>query len=149
MRKPLVIGAAIGALALVGGGTGIAIAESPAPTTTTIDAPQQTGQQQTEQGGTISREQAVSTAQSKVPNAKVTEAGLDHENGKRIWEVDLENPSTEYEVDVDAANGQVLKVDQDDNDGDSDKQASHSSDNHSSDSQNGNGTQGDCDDDDD
>ncbi|WP_020498589.1 PepSY domain-containing protein [Sciscionella marina] len=122
MRKTVITVAAVGAFALAG--TGVALASTAGSTAPgadqTISQDQGTGQQNTGQAqaaGTISKDQAVRTAQAKVPQARVTEAELDHENGVLIWEIDLENPSTEYEVDVDAHTGAVLKVDQDDNDG--------------------------------
>jgi Peptidase propeptide and YPEB domain len=60
----------------------------------------------------ISETQARATALDKVPNGTVKEIGLEEENGKLIYSLDITTPGTNNitEVAVDAINGAIVDV---------------------------------------
>lgn len=53
-------------------------------------------------------------ALQKAPGATVTRCRLHDDDGRMIYEVELENGSTEYECDIDASTGEILKWEVDD-----------------------------------
>jgi len=65
--------------------------------------------------GTIqSFEKLNAAALAKHPNATITETELEHEYGKYIYQVDLRDAKgVEWDVELDATTGQVLKDHQD------------------------------------
>lgn len=144
MRKTAIIVAATAAGVLAIGGAGAAVAsQTDASTTPTgVQTSHRTGDDDRhgdragDRGddqavtGTpaVSRERAVRLAQARVPGARVTESGLDRENGVLIWEVDLVKNNVEYEVDVDATTAAIRKVDRERDR--SDDNSDHRDDNH-------------------
>jgi uncharacterized membrane protein YkoI len=60
----------------------------------------------------ISKEQALATAQAKVPNGKITDSELEKEKGRLIWSFDMSTPDSKdtTEVNVDAISGDVVNV---------------------------------------
>ena len=60
----------------------------------------------------ITREQALTTAQAKVPNGKITDSELEKEKGRLIWSFDMSTPDSKdtTEVNVDAISGDVINV---------------------------------------
>jgi uncharacterized membrane protein YkoI len=61
----------------------------------------------------INSEAAIQIALQRVPG-QVIKVELDYENGILVYEIDIRTPSGIYEVHVNAANGQVLKVERED-----------------------------------
>ena len=61
----------------------------------------------------LSLEDAEKTALKEV-DGKVTDAELDMENGKPVYELEIEKDRREYDIDIDANTGKVLKVEMDD-----------------------------------
>ena len=106
MRTPvrvLVIGAAAAAVAI--GGTTAALAtghdDHPARATTTP----------------VGLDAAERTARAAVPGTRVTEAELDHEHGRRVWEFDLtDRDGHEHDVTVDATTGKIVQQGRDHDD---------------------------------
>ena len=61
----------------------------------------------------LSLEDAEKKALKEV-NGKVTDAELDMENGKPVYELEVEKDQKEYDIDIDANTEEVLKVEMDD-----------------------------------
>ncbi|UZQ86198.1 PepSY domain-containing protein [Thermoclostridium stercorarium] len=61
----------------------------------------------------IDAETAIQTALQRVPG-QVVKVELDDENGFLIYEIDIRTPSGIYEVHVNAATGQVLRIEMED-----------------------------------
>lgn len=61
----------------------------------------------------ISQDEAVTIAEKKV-NGKMVEIDLDEDDGQRVYEVELRTDKGEAEVDIDATNGTIIKVEWDD-----------------------------------
>ena len=58
---------------------------------------------------------AKQAATTRVPGAAVTEAELDHDQGRSVWEFDLaKQTGQKYEVTVDASTGKVISARPDD-----------------------------------
>ncbi|MFI7451259.1 PepSY domain-containing protein [Nonomuraea sp. NPDC049714] len=100
-----IIVASAGVMALVAGGSAaFAAVDRPAPK--------------------VGAEQAIQIAQKQVPGSWVREVGFDgRATQPDVWEVELIKGDTEYELDVDAATGKLLKqeserMDSDDSDDD-------------------------------
>lgn len=63
----------------------------------------------------ISRDEAVRIAISQTgPSARVTEVELDNDDGRIIYEVELEGGPYEYELEIDATTGNILDFEKDD-----------------------------------
>lgn len=62
---------------------------------------------------TVTYEKAKQIALAKVGGGTVKEIELDYENGILIYEVEIKYNSVEYEVDVDASTGEVVKYNSD------------------------------------
>lgn len=60
----------------------------------------------------IDMESAAQIATQRVPG-RVVKIELDYENGILVYEVDIMTPSGKYELHVDAATGQILKIERD------------------------------------
>lgn len=60
----------------------------------------------------ITRENAIQIALQQVPG-QVIEAELEYENGVQVYDIDIKTPSGVFEVNVDAASGQIIKVEKD------------------------------------
>lgn len=118
MRKPMIIAGLAAAALVVGGGVAYAGAQDEAPSSTG-PAP------------AISQQQAEKTALDKVPGAKVTSTELESEDGTQVWEVDLTGTDgVEHEVEVDAAQGTVLKTETDSGKGEDETTESGRDDDH-------------------
>ncbi|PMV80751.1 MULTISPECIES: PepSY domain-containing protein [unclassified Pseudomonas] len=65
-------------------------------------------------GTIVSFEKLNATALAKHPGAKITETELEEEYGKYIYQVELRDPQgIEWDLELDAVSGQVLKDHQD------------------------------------
>lgn len=63
--------------------------------------------------GLISEAQAREIAQGRAPGAQIVKCKLDWDDGQYVYEVELREGRTEYECDINAATGAVLKWDVD------------------------------------
>ena len=70
-----------------------------------------------ESKGLLTIEEAKAIAVKSV-GGKVTEIELDREKSGAIYEVEVQSAGIEYDLDIDAKTGKVLRTDQDDRDGD-------------------------------
>ncbi|WP_342513427.1 PepSY domain-containing protein [Sporosarcina sp. FSL K6-1522] len=70
-----------------------------------------------ESKGLLTIEEAKAIAVKSV-GGKVTEIELDREKSGAIYEVEVQSEGIEYDLDIDAKTGKVLRTDQDDRDGD-------------------------------
>ena len=61
---------------------------------------------------TISEQQAISIAQSKAEGT-VTSVELDIENNVKVYEIEIRNGKTEYDFEIDATTGDILKYEED------------------------------------
>lgn len=69
----------------------------------------------TESRALIPRDEAVQIAISQTgPSARVTEVELDNDDGRIIYEVELEGGPYEYELEIDATTGNILDFEKDD-----------------------------------
>jgi uncharacterized membrane protein YkoI len=57
----------------------------------------------------INKESAIQIALNKVPGKAIKEK-MKFKNGKLLYEIDIETQSGEYEVHIDAATGEILKL---------------------------------------
>lgn len=69
-------------------------------------------------GGTLTREEALEKALEHANIDKkdvdlVKKVELDYEHGRKIYEIEFYNNGYEYEYDVDAETGKILKFDKD------------------------------------
>ncbi|RJQ66857.1 hypothetical protein D5S17_34245 [Pseudonocardiaceae bacterium YIM PH 21723] len=64
----------------------------------------------------VSEAQAREIAQNRVPGAQITEVDRDHEDGRPVWEIELRKDRVEYEIEVNADNGQIVDYDEDHDD---------------------------------
>jgi len=62
----------------------------------------------------ISEARAKEIALEKAPGATVTKCKLDRDDGKWVYEIEMRNGAVEYECEIDAADGTVLKWEIDD-----------------------------------
>lgn len=117
MRKPIryaVLAGTAGAIAL--GGTTAALAghgsDQNQPTTTSYHAAPGASPGAvpgaSSAPGRVSADQARQIAQQRVPGGTVTEIQLDYEHGRAVWDVNLTKRHREYEVYVDATNGNII-----------------------------------------
>lgn len=125
MRKPVKIAvlAGVGAVLVAGASGAAAVAAtddqpSTRAATATADTRTSTSAQPVTRSGDratagVDRADAEAAARKAVPGGRVTETDRDRENGRLVWEVDLTKNGDEYEVDVDAHTGTVVKVDHD------------------------------------
>jgi len=113
MKKWLAIPALAGALVLVVGG--VAMAGNTGERLTV--APK----------GLLSVAEAEAIAVKSV-GGKVTEIELDRERSVNIYEVEVKSDGVEYDLDIDARTGKVLRTERDDNDNDNDDFDDHDSD---------------------
>ncbi len=69
----------------------------------------------TESRALISREEAIRIAMSQTgPGVQVTEVELDEDDGRILYEIELEGGPYEYELEIDAASGDILDFEKDD-----------------------------------
>ncbi|WP_110241306.1 PepSY domain-containing protein [Nocardioides gilvus] len=59
-------------------------------------------------------QEAMEAAQAAVTDSTVTDLDIDREGGKVVWDVVVEAGGVETDVQIDAANGELLKQEQDD-----------------------------------
>lgn len=139
MRKPMIIAGLATAVTLVaGGGVAIAARQDPTPAGSSPTAPSSPATTSPSTAATpgdddrddrndaredgpnstatpaVSRDQAERTALGKVPGGRVGEAELDTENGKPVWEIDVDGTDrVEHEFTIDALDGTILKSESD------------------------------------
>lgn len=65
-------------------------------------------------GSGITAESAKQIALSKVGGGTVTECKLDYEHGRQLYEIDIRYNGWEYEIDIDATTGDIVKYEIDD-----------------------------------
>lgn len=63
--------------------------------------------------GLITEAKAREIAQGRAPSAQIVKCKLDRDDGQYVYEIELREGRTEYECDIDAATGTVLKWDVD------------------------------------
>ena len=90
------------------------IRETGSPIVTTTEKPQPEGEADSTKQ-LIGKQQAVAIART-VASGKVDDVELEKEHGMFIYEVELEDGDTEYEVHVDAIDGTILHVETDHDD---------------------------------
>ena len=65
-------------------------------------------------GSSINREEALDIALEKAGVTKTDirdlEIELDHERGKKVWEIDFDHGDLEYSYDIDAESGAITEV---------------------------------------
>lgn len=66
----------------------------------------------------ISAEKASEIALQEAGGGTIVELSLDNDDGIQQYEVEIMNGNKEFELEIDAADGKILKSEQDDNDGD-------------------------------
>lgn len=64
--------------------------------------------------GLITEAKAKEIAQNRAPGAKIVKCKLDWDDGHRVYEIELREGHTEYECDINASTGAVLKWEVDD-----------------------------------
>jgi hypothetical protein len=111
--------AVAGTAALVGVADPAALASpSPAPTAAAspvatdpgkAPAPAPKGSTGESATSKITHGEAVAIAEKRVPGARVTEVELEREHGRLQWEVELKKGPYEYDVDISASTGKILK----------------------------------------
>lgn len=65
---------------------------------------------------TVSEADAKALALSKVPGASeknITKFGQDHDDGRTVYEIEIIYERTEYEIEIDAATGEIVKMEMD------------------------------------
>lgn len=88
-------------------------AQTPADTVAAPQTPQSSAGS-TAAGTPVTMEQAKQIALSRAPGATVVKCKLDYDDGRSIYEIELRSGRTEYECEIDAATGTVLKWEIDD-----------------------------------
>ncbi|MFE0593205.1 PepSY domain-containing protein [Micromonospora echinospora] len=71
-------------------------------------------------GDKVDRKRAEEIALAKAGGGRVVEVEAEKERGRDVWSVEIVNGSTEHEVDVDRADGSVVKAEQEPVDDDDD-----------------------------
>lgn len=61
----------------------------------------------------ITESEAKNIALKEVPNGQVTKLKLDQDHGRMVYEIEVIEGTTEKEFDIDAYNGQIIKIDTD------------------------------------
>lgn len=65
------------------------------------------------QSAYIGIERAKSIALKRVPGARITKIKLDYENGRPVYEGEMHKGGWEYEFDIDAVTGNIIKWEKD------------------------------------
>lgn len=89
---------------------------------------QQVENAETEQKG-ITLDEASKIALAKVKNGVITEAEKDRENGRYVYEIEVEDDQFEYDFKISQENGEILKEKKENRDDDSNRQKEASSEN--------------------
>lgn len=89
---------------------------------------QQVENAETEQKG-ITLDEASKIALAKVKNGVITEAEKDRENGRYVYEIEVEDDQFEYDFKISQENGEILKEKKENRDDDSSRQKDASSEN--------------------
>ncbi|WP_067176826.1 PepSY domain-containing protein [Microtetraspora niveoalba] len=124
MRKLTIVAGLAAAAAITAGGTAaFAADQAPASSASAAGAP-------APKRPAVSNEQAVRAALAEVPGGWVTATELEHEHGRRVWEIEVRaSDGSQREVTVDAVKGSVLRNEADhDDDRDDDGHRRHSDD---------------------
>ncbi|BCJ64437.1 PepSY domain-containing protein [Polymorphospora rubra] len=121
MTRKMIIALAVGgvaALAITGTAIGAVASDTGQDRKRTVAAAQ-TGDAGTGAAtDAVSAERAKEIALAEVGGGTVEEVERDRENGRPVWEVEIDQGTIEYEVDVDRQTGEVVKVERDDDDDD-------------------------------
>ena len=62
-------------------------------------------------GAAISSDEAKKIALKKSGGGKVVKCELDYDDGMQVYEIEIINGNTEYEIDIDASNGTIIQFD--------------------------------------
>lgn len=89
---------------------------------------QQVENAETEQKG-ITLDEASKIALAKVKNGVITEAEKDRENGRYVFEIEVEDDQFEYDFKISQENGEILKEKKENRDDDSNRQNEASTEN--------------------
>lgn len=84
--------------------------QAPAPAATSSPVPSASANPA---GVQITEARAREIAQGRAPSAQIVKCKLDWDDGRYVYEIELREGRTEYECDIDAATGAVLKWDVD------------------------------------
>jgi uncharacterized membrane protein YkoI len=113
MRFALATVATVATVAvLASGGTAIALAAAPLPTSASSPVSAKTAAQIGDAAlasAGITRAKAITIAKRRVPGARVTKVEREWEHGQRTWKVELRKGGREYEVYVSIRTGKVIK----------------------------------------
>ncbi|BCL14552.1 PepSY domain-containing protein [Micromonospora sagamiensis] len=90
-----------------GGGT----ATPTSPSATSVPA-SPSGTTSPATGDAVDRKRAEEIALARAGGGRVVEVEAEEEHGRKVWSVEVVNGSTEHEIDVDRADGSVVKAEQ-------------------------------------
>lgn len=82
-------------------------------TTNTNDNTNNTTSNQTTTNNIISNEEAQNIALNKTGGGYLVKCELDHDDNMMVYEIEVKNGNYEYEIDINASNGEILKYEQD------------------------------------
>ena len=82
-------------------------------TTNTNDNTNNTTSNQTTTNNIISNEEAQNIALNKTGGGYLVKCELDHDDNMMVYEIEVKNGNYEYEIDINASNGDILKYEQD------------------------------------
>lgn len=81
--------------------------------TNTNDNTNNTTSNQTTTNNIISNEEAQNIALNKTGGGYLVKCELDHDDNMMVYEIEVKNGNYEYEIDINASNGEILKYEQD------------------------------------
>lgn len=81
--------------------------------TNTNDNTNNTTSNQTTTNNIISNEEAQNIALNKTGGGYLVKCELDHDDNMMVYEIEVKNGNYEYEIDINASNGDILKYEQD------------------------------------
>lgn len=81
--------------------------------TNTNDNTNNTTSNQTTTNNIISNEEAQNIALNKTGGGYLVKCELDHDDNMMVYEIEVKNGNYEYDIDVNASNGDILKYEQD------------------------------------
>lgn len=81
--------------------------------TNTNDNTNNTTSNQTTTNNIISNEEAQNIALNKTGGGYLVKCELDHDDNMMVYEIEVKNGNYEYDIDVNASNGEILKYEQD------------------------------------
>lgn len=81
--------------------------------TNTNDNTNNTTSNQTTTNNIISNEEAQNIALNKTGGGYLVKCELDHDDNMMVYEIEVKNGNYEYDIDINASNGEILKYEQD------------------------------------